>query len=74
MKRDQILDWMGIVSQIGLLLCFCAAVCLELTGNEELKRIVGISTAVFLTMLVFTFAVYLLEIYRNRRVGNKFIP
>jgi hypothetical protein len=67
MSRIRMFDLIGIVSEIGLLLCFCGAIWLDVFGNEELKRIVGISSAVFLTGLAITFVVYLWDIAKNRR-------
>ncbi len=70
MSWHRMFDLMGVASKIGLLLCFCGAIWLDVTGNEELKRIVSISTAVSLTLLALTFAAYLWEIAKNRRNEN----
>lgn len=71
MNWDKMIDLLGSASKIGLFLCFCGAVWIEVSGAQELKPLVNKSAAVFITTLTATLAVYVWEIVRKRNRRSK---
>ncbi|HZG76511.1 MAG TPA: hypothetical protein VEZ72_11730 [Paenibacillus sp.] len=71
MRREKYMDMVGIVSQIGLWLCFGLALWAEATGAAELKRIAGVCAAAFFSTAALAIVVYLGQIARNRRAARK---
>ena len=71
MRREIVMDGLGIVSLIGLWLCFGLALWAEASGAAELKRIAGGCAAVFSAAAALAIVVYLRQIADNRNAARK---
>ncbi|TLS51608.1 hypothetical protein FE782_13970 [Paenibacillus antri] len=70
MRSDKWMDRFGIASQVGLLISFGGALCIEMTGADEWRRWVGVCAAVSITAAAFAAIVYVRQIAKNKRAAR----
>ncbi|WP_309119613.1 hypothetical protein [Paenibacillus sp.] len=70
MRSGKWMDRLGVASQIGLLISFCGALCVEATGVDEWRRWVGVCAAASLSAAALAAAACVRQIAKNKRAAR----